>query len=92
MSDIITTNDAAIAVITDRARELDADIARHRAAIDVATASRAELADLIATLSRKPRARKTRAAEPASANVLELAPAAASIFAPVVAEPAAEAA
>ena len=88
MSDTITANDAAIAVITERVRELDADIARHRAAIDVATASRGELLDLIATLSRKPRARKARAAEPASANVLELAPAAPSIFAPVSVEPA----
>ena len=88
MSDHITTNDAAIAVITDRVRELDAEILEHQRAIDVATASRGELADLIATLSRKPRARKARASEPASANVLELAPAAASIFAPVSVEPA----
>ena len=84
MSDHITPHDAAIAVITDRVRELDADIARHKAAIDVATASRAELADLIATLSRKPRARKARAAEPA-ANVVAMEPPAPSIFAPVVA-------
>jgi hypothetical protein len=88
MSDHITTNDAAIAVITDRVRELDAEILEHQRAIDVATASRGELADLIATLSRKPRARKARASEPASANVLELAPAAPSIFAPVSVEPA----
>jgi len=53
----------------------------------VATASRGELADLIATLSRKPRGRKARAAGPASANVLELAPAP-SVFAPVSVEPA----
>jgi hypothetical protein len=88
MSDHITINDAAIAVITERVRELDAEILEHQRAIDVATASRGELADLIATLSRKPRARKVRTAEPASANVLELAPAAASIFAPVSVEPA----
>ena len=87
MSDHITTNDAAIAVITDRVRELDVEILEHQRAIDVATASRGELADLIATLSRKPRARKARAAEPASANVLELAPAAApSVFAAVSVE------
>jgi hypothetical protein len=88
MSDTNTPHDAAIAVITDRVRELDAEITEHQRAIDVATASRGELADLIATLSRKPRARKARAAEPATANVLELAPAAASIFAPVSVEPA----
>ena len=88
MSDTNTPHDAAIAVITDRARELDAAILEHQRAIDVATASRGELLDLIATLSRKPRARKARATEPASANVLELAPAAASIFAPVSVEPA----
>ena len=87
MSDHITPHDAAIAVITDRVRELDAAILEHQRAIDVATASRGELADLIATLSRKPRARKARAAEPAP-NVLELAPAAPSIFVPVSVEPA----
>ena len=88
MSDTTTPHDAAITVITDRVRELDAEILEHQRAIDVDTAIRGELADLIATLSRKPRARKARAAEPASANVLELAPAAASIFAPVSVEPA----
>jgi hypothetical protein len=87
MSDHITPHDAAIAVITDRVRELDAEILEHQRAIDVATASRGELADLIATLSRKPRGRKARAAGPASANVLELAPAP-SVFAPVSVEPA----
>jgi hypothetical protein len=61
MSDIITTpHEAAIAVITERARELDAEILGHQRSIDVATASRNELLDLIATLSRKPRARKPR--------------------------------
>jgi septal ring factor EnvC (AmiA/AmiB activator) len=91
MSDTITTNDAAIEIITERVHKLDADIARHKAAIDVATASRSELADLIATLSRKPRARKARAAEPA-ANVVAMEPPAPSIFAPVVAEAVEEAA
>jgi hypothetical protein len=88
MSDTTTPHDAAIAVITDRVRELDVEITEHQRAMDVAGASRGELLDLIATLSRKPRARKARAAEPVSANVLELAPAAASIFTPVSVEPA----
>lgn len=62
MSDIITTpHEAAIAVITDRARELETEILGHQRSIDVASASRNELLDLIATLSRKPRARKPRA-------------------------------
>jgi hypothetical protein len=61
MSDIIPTpHDAAIAVITERARELDTEILGHQRCIDVATASRNELLDLVATLSRKPRARRTR--------------------------------
>ena len=89
MSDRITPHDAAIAVITDRVRELDAAILLHDTAAGLAIAKRNELLDLIATLSRKPRGRKARAAEPASANVLELAPAAApSVFAAVSVEPA----
>ena len=46
-------------------RELDIEILGHQRCIDVATASRNELQDLIATLSRKPRARKPSAAKSA---------------------------
>lgn len=68
MSDTTPTpNDAAIAVITERARELDIEILGHQRCIDVATASRNELLDLIATLSRKSRPRKVRAV-PEAAN------------------------
>jgi hypothetical protein len=63
MTDPTTTTsplDAAIAVIMDRARELETEIVGHQRCIEVATASRNELLDLIATLGRKPRARKPR--------------------------------
>lgn len=67
MSDTTPTPmDAAIAVITDRARELETEILGHQRSIDVAAASRNELLDLIATLSRKPRARKVRVIQEAA--------------------------
>jgi hypothetical protein len=72
MSDLIPTpHDAAIAVITERARELDAEILGHQRCIDVATASRNELLDLVATLSRKPRARRPRAVPEAANDTAE---------------------
>jgi hypothetical protein len=58
---ITSPHEAAIAVITERANALDAEILGHQRCIDVATASRNELLELVATLSRKPRARKPRA-------------------------------
>lgn len=72
MSDTTPTPmDAAIAVITDRARELETEILGHQRCIDVATASRNELLDLIATLSRKPRARKVRVIQEAANDTAE---------------------
>jgi hypothetical protein len=69
-----TPLDAAIALITERARELDVKILEHQRAIDVATASRSELLDLIATLSRKPRPRKPRPVTEAATGPAEDAP------------------
>lgn len=57
-----TQHDAAILVLRERERELFAEIQDHQRKLDLATARREELLDLIATLSRKPRARKARAA------------------------------
>ena len=68
--------DAAIAVLRDRERELDAEIQSHIRQVEIATARRDELLDLIATLSRKPRPRKPRAvAEAAPSTPEEAAPA-----------------
>jgi hypothetical protein len=74
-------HDAAIAVISERARELDADILGHQRCIDVATARRDELLDLVATLSRKPRARKPRAVTEATPSAMEEAAPRPSVFA-----------
>lgn len=91
MSDTTPTpNDAAIAVITERARELETEILGHQRSIDVATASRNELLDLIATLSRKSRPRKVRAV-PEAANDAAEAPRQTVFAAPCVTD-AAEAA
>ena len=49
--------DAAIEALRERTRQLDTDIAQHTRSVEVATACRDELLDVIATLSRKPRAR-----------------------------------
>lgn len=92
MSDTTPTPmDAAIAVITDRARELETEILGHQRCIDVATASRNELLDLIATLSRKPRARKVRVIQEAANDTAE-APRQTVFAAPCVSGDAAEAA
>lgn len=62
MSDQIPTpHDAAILVLRERERELDGEIQGHQRALELASARREELLDLIATLSRKPRQRKVRA-------------------------------
>jgi hypothetical protein len=76
MSETNTTSplDAAIAVITERARELETEILGHQRCIDVATASRNELLDLIATLSRKPRARKPRVVAESGSQAEDAAP------------------
>lgn len=66
MSDQIPTpHDAAILVLRERERDLDGEIQGHTRALELAAARREELLDLIALLSRRPRARKARvAAEP----------------------------
>jgi hypothetical protein len=72
MSDAYQTpHDAAILVLRERERELDSEIQGHTRALELAAARREELLDLIAMLSRKPRARKVRAvaeAQPEPAN------------------------
>jgi hypothetical protein len=58
MSDItITGNEAAIDTLRERVSQLDRELQSHQHAIELAGARRDELLDLIATLSRKPRAR-----------------------------------
>jgi hypothetical protein len=62
MSDVIPTqHDAAILVLREREAQLDGEIQTHSRALELATAQRELLLDLIATLSRKPRARSPRA-------------------------------
>jgi hypothetical protein len=53
-------HDAAIAQILARIAELDIQIAQHNQLARTDAAIRDELADLVATLSRKPRSRRTR--------------------------------
>ncbi len=77
MSDTIIPSamDAAIVVLRDRERELDGEIRNHTRQLEIATARRDELLDLIATLSKKPRLRKPRAvAEAPPSTVEEVAP------------------
>jgi hypothetical protein len=85
MSDIIPTNpmDAAIVVLRERERELDGEIQNHTRQLEIASARRDELLDLIATLSKKPRLRKPRAVTEAAPSATEAALAAprSSIFA-----------
>lgn len=72
MSDtVINPMDAAILVLRERERELDGEIQSHTRQVEIATARRDELLDLIATLSRKPRLRKPRAVTEASPNTTE---------------------
>lgn len=62
MSDVIPTqHESALVVLRDRERDLDAEIQTHTRALELATAQRELLLDLIATLSRKPRMRTPRA-------------------------------
>lgn len=56
-----TQHDAAILVLREREREVFAEMQSHHRALEIATARREELLDLIATLSRKPRPRRARA-------------------------------
>ena len=57
-------NDAATQTLRERVAELDADIQGHQRCIEIATACRQELQDVIALLSRKLRARTARTAKP----------------------------
>lgn len=56
-------HDSAILVLRERERDLLAEIQTHTRAMELATARREELLDLIAVLGRKPRPRKQRTAE-----------------------------
>jgi len=60
MSDLNGVQDPATELLRERVRQIEADIAAHKARMEGATMVRDELLDLIATLSRKPRARKPR--------------------------------
>jgi DNA-binding NarL/FixJ family response regulator len=88
MSDASSTLDAAIELLHKREREIDADIQMHLARAAGATSVRDELRDLIASLSRKPRARKPRgieaAAEPTTSPEPRAEPEAAPAPAPTV--------
>lgn len=60
-------HESAVAVLREREVQLDSEIQTHARALELATAQRELLLDLIATLSRKPRIRAARAAaRPAS--------------------------
>ena len=62
MSEVIPTqHESAIAVLREREAQLDGEIQTHSRALELATAQRELLLDLIATLSRKPRVRAPRA-------------------------------
>jgi hypothetical protein len=76
MSETNTTNanDAAIDVLRERVRQLDIDIAMHKARMDGATMVRDDYLDTIATLSRKPRPRKPRPVTEAAPGPAEDAP------------------
>lgn len=85
MSENNQQNDAAIEVIDDQLRTLDAEIDASTRRLEVDTAIRGRLLELRATLSRKPRARRATAA-----RVVEMEPpppAPAADTAPVVAQP-----
>lgn len=62
MSDMIPSqHESAIAVLREREAQLDVEIQTHSRALELATAQRELLLDLIATLSKKPRVRAPRA-------------------------------
>jgi hypothetical protein len=72
MSDTTPTpNDAAIEHLRERVRQLEADIAMHRARMEGATMIRDDYLDTIATLSRKSRPRKVRAVPEAANDAAE---------------------
>jgi hypothetical protein len=61
MSDVIPAqHESAIAVLREREAHLDSEIQAHSRALELATAQRELLLDLIATLSKKPRVRAPR--------------------------------
>lgn len=62
MSDMIPAqHESAIAVLREREAQLDGEIQTHSRALELATAQRELLLDLIATLSKRPRVRAPRA-------------------------------
>lgn len=89
---IPTPSDAAIDHLRERVRQLDIDIAMHKARMDGATMVRDELLDLIATLSRKSRPRKVRAVTEVVTYAADEIPRAAVSAAPCESGDAAEAA
>ena len=89
MSDTIPTqHESAVALMRDRASQLAAEMQGHARKLEVATERHEELLDMIALLTRKPRARKPRTVAEAPANdaAEEARP---SVFAASVAEEAA---
>jgi hypothetical protein len=69
MSDVIPTqHESAVAILRERERELDIEIAGYTDSLRLANAQREVLLDMIARLTRVPRARKPR-------MVVEAAPA-----------------
>jgi hypothetical protein len=60
MSDLNELQDPAIEALRERARQLDTDIDAARRRLEIATACRDELLEMVAVLSRKPRSRKPR--------------------------------
>lgn len=69
MSDIIPTqHESAVAVLRKQVCDLDTQIAATARKLELETAQRDVLLDLEALLTRKPRARKVRAATETPAN------------------------
>jgi hypothetical protein len=80
--DTTTPSDPAIVAIQARIAELNVQIEQHNRLAQMAAAIRDEFAEMIATLSRKPRARKPRAVAEATGPA-EDAPRP-GVFAPVL--------
>ncbi len=74
MSDNTTPHEAAIAVLRERERELDAEVKIHEERAAAVSLRREELRDVIALLSRKPTVRRPRAKPCADALAIPLRP------------------
>lgn len=92
MSDIIPPNDATIDFLRERVRQLEIDIAAHKARMEGAAMVRDDYLETIATLSRKARPRKVRAVMEAVTETADEAPRATVFAAPCVSADTAEAA